>query len=105
MDVDGNGNGDEGGYRARRTQAERDAVTVEIGYALCSAAFVAAVTFGATAGPALLLELPHLVETFLTGAGLVLSPVVFVVRAVAVLVAFRQDPSQPSQPGRTSPDS
>ncbi|MFF0596697.1 DUF6332 family protein [Streptomyces antibioticus] len=103
--MDGNGDGDGDGYRARRTQAERDAVTVEIGYALCSAAFVAAVTFGALAGPALLLELPDLVETFLMRAGLVLAPVVFVVRAVAVLVAFRQGPPQPSQPGRTSPDS
>ncbi|MEU7415268.1 DUF6332 family protein [Streptomyces antibioticus] len=93
------------GYQARRAQAERDAITVEIGYALCSAAFVAVVAFGALAGPALLLELPHPVETFLTRAGLVLAPVVFVVRAVGVLVAFRQGPPQPSQPGRTSPDS
>ncbi|GAB7102283.1 hypothetical protein JCM4814A_05970 [Streptomyces phaeofaciens JCM 4814] len=92
------------GYGGRRTQAERDAVTVEIGYALASAAFVAAVTFGALAGPALLLPLPHLAERFLARAAPVLAPVVFVVRVVSVLVAFRQRP-QPSQPGRTSPDS
>ncbi|MFG3552568.1 DUF6332 family protein, partial [Streptomyces sp. NPDC047725] len=29
-------------YGGRRTQGERDAMTVEIGYALCSAAFAAA---------------------------------------------------------------
>ena len=35
----------------RRTQAERDAMTVEIGYALVSAVFAAVVVFGAVAGP------------------------------------------------------
>jgi hypothetical protein len=88
----------------RRTQAERDAMTVEIGYALCSAVFVAAVLFGAVAGPALLFELPHTVAKLLLRAGLVLAPVVFVARVVGVLVRYRQG-NQPSQPGRTNPDS
>ena len=88
----------------RRTQAERDAITVEIGYALCSAAFAAAVVFGAAAGPALLFALPGAVEGLLLGAGAVLAPALFLVRVVSVLMRFRPA-DQPSQPGRTRPDS
>ncbi|QOV45231.1 DUF6332 family protein [Streptomyces chromofuscus] len=91
-------------YGGRRTQAERDAITVEIGYALCSAAFAAAVVFGAVAGPAWLFGLPRAVDTALVRAGLALGLVLFVVRVIAVLVRFRHA-TQPSQPGRTSPDS
>ena len=89
----------------RRTQAERDAMTVEIGYALVSATFVAAVLFGAVAGPALLFELPGVVETLLVRGALVLVPVVFLVRVATVLYRYRQEAGQPSQPGRTNPDS
>ncbi|MEU1918770.1 DUF6332 family protein [Streptomyces albogriseolus] len=88
----------------RRGQAERDAITVETGYALCSAAFAAAVVFGAVAGPALLFALPGAVEAVLVRAGGVLAGVLFAVRTVSVLVRFRRS-AQPSQPGRTSPDS
>ncbi|GHI09662.1 hypothetical protein AQI88_27365 [Streptomyces cellostaticus] len=88
----------------RRSKAEQDAATVEIGYALVSAAFAAAVLFGAVAGPALLFPLPHLLSAALVRLGLVLAPVVFVARVVSVLVRFRRE-SQPSQPGRTNPDS
>ncbi|WP_030660969.1 DUF6332 family protein [Streptomyces cellulosae] len=91
-------------YGGRRGQAERDAMTVEIGYALCSAVFAAAVVLGAVAGPALLFELPDTAEWLLRLTGLVLAPVVFLARVVSVLVRFRRRP-QPSQPGRTSPDS
>jgi len=89
----------------RRTQAERDAMTVEIGYALVSAVFAAVVVFGAVAGPAWLFELPGTVETVLTRAGLVLLPVVFFIRVATVLYRYRQRAGQPSQPGRTNPDS
>ncbi|WP_367325025.1 DUF6332 family protein [Streptomyces sp. HUAS ZL42] len=92
------------GYGGRRSQAERDAITVEIGYALCSAAFATLVVFGAVAGPALLFELPDTAEKFLLRTGLVLAPVLFFARVVGVLLRFRRAP-QPSQPGRTSPDS
>ncbi|MFK4104749.1 DUF6332 family protein [Streptomyces sp. NPDC019531] len=92
-------------YGGRRNQSERDAITVEIGYALFSALFAAAVLFGAVAGPALLFELPGTVETLLLRLGLLLAPVVFFARVISVLVRFRQDDVQPSQPGRTSPDS
>jgi hypothetical protein len=91
-------------YGGRRGQAERDAMTVEIGYALCSAVFAVAVVFGAVAGPAMLFELPDAVERLLLLTGLVVAPILFVARVVSVLVRFRRRP-QPSQPGRTSPDS
>ncbi|MFB7497565.1 DUF6332 family protein [Streptomyces sp. NPDC056161] len=91
-------------YGGRRGQAERDAITVEIGYALCSAAFAAVVLFGAVAGPALIFALPDTMEQVSLRAGLVLAAVLFAVRVVSVLVRFRQT-SQPSQPGRTRPDS
>ncbi|WP_330456182.1 DUF6332 family protein [Streptomyces sp. NBC_00820] len=92
------------GHGGRRTDAERDAVTVEIGYALAGAAFAAAVVFGAVAGPALLFELPPLPRAVLPRLGLAVAAVLFVARVVSVLVRFRQA-AQPSQPGRTSPDS
>ncbi|MEV2213539.1 DUF6332 family protein [Streptomyces sp. NPDC050997] len=91
-------------HGGRRGQSERDAITVEIGYALFSAAFAAAVVFGAVAGPALLFALPYTVELLLVRTGLILAPVLFLARVVSVLVRFRNAP-QPSQPGRTSPDS
>ncbi|MGA5519109.1 DUF6332 family protein [Streptomyces pseudogriseolus] len=99
---------EQGGHQAReggrRGQAERDAITVEIGYALCSAAFATAVVFGAVAGPALLFALPGAVEAVLMRGGGVLAGALFAVRTVSVLVRFRRA-AQPSQPGRTSPDS
>ncbi|KPC70797.1 hypothetical protein ADL35_38345 [Streptomyces sp. NRRL WC-3753] len=88
----------------RRSQCERDAVTVEIGYALCSAAFAAAVLFGAVAGPAYLFGLTGGPRAALVGSGAVSAVVVFFVRVVSVLVRFARG-GQPSQPGRTSPDS
>ncbi|WP_031016565.1 DUF6332 family protein [Streptomyces sp. NRRL S-1314] len=99
---------EQGGRQARgggrRGQTERDAITVETGYALCSAAFAAAVVFGAVAGPALLFGLPAALETVLVRGGGVLAGALFAVRTVSVLVRFRRA-AQPSQPGRTSPDS
>ena len=92
-------------YGGRRTQAERDAMTVEIGYALVSAAFLAAVVFGVLAGPVLLFELPDSAGTLLERVAIVLVPVVFFVRVATVLYRYRQGAGQPSQPGRTNPDS
>ncbi|MFG2792575.1 DUF6332 family protein [Streptomyces sp. NPDC048419] len=88
----------------RRNKAERDALTVEVGYALSSAAFAGLVLYGAIAGPALLFELPHLAESLLRLVALVLAPVLFAVRVVSVLVRYRRT-GQPNQPGRTRPDS
>lgn len=92
------------GHGGRRTQAERDAITVEIGYALFTAVLAAAVVFGAVAGPVLLFDLPHTVETVLLCTAFVLAPLLFLARVVSVLLRFRR-PGQPSQPGRTNPDS
>jgi hypothetical protein len=91
-------------YGGRRNKTEQDAMTVEAGYALVSAVFAAGVVFGAVAGPALLFDLPDLLSTLLLRVGLTLAPLVFVARVVSVLVRFRRG-AQPSQPGRTSPDS
>ncbi|MFE0384275.1 DUF6332 family protein [Streptomyces bungoensis] len=88
----------------RRSSAERDAATVEIGYALASGAFAAAVVFCALAGPVWLFALPRPLEAALLRGGLAVASVLFVVRVVSVLVRFRRA-AQPSQPGRTSPDS
>ncbi|MDF2268473.1 DUF6332 family protein [Streptomyces coacervatus] len=91
-------------YGGRRNQAERDAITVEIGYALCSAAFAAAVVFGTVAGPAFVFDVSAAVRSVLLGSGATVAAVVFFARVVSVLMRFRR-PDQPSQPGRTNPDS
>ncbi|MFJ8357411.1 DUF6332 family protein [Streptomyces sp. NPDC093984] len=90
----------------RRTQAQRDAITVEIGYALCSAVFAAALVFGAVAGPAFAFGLSGGTRHTLVVSGIAVASVLLVVRVVSVLVRFgRGVGAQPSQPGRTSPDS
>ncbi|MFJ4684987.1 DUF6332 family protein [Streptomyces sp. NPDC091377] len=91
-------------YEGERSRGDRDARTVEIGYALVSGVFAAALLFGAVAGPALLLDLHGTLESGLRIAGLVLAPLLFTVRVVSVLQKFERS-RQPSQPGRTSPDS
>ncbi|CAL9354730.1 hypothetical protein SUDANB58_00535 [Streptomyces sp. enrichment culture] len=88
-------------HGGRRSRAERDAVTVEIGYALFSAAFAAAVLFGAVAGPAYVFDLPAGARNTLIGCGRAVAAVVFVVRVVGVLVRFRRS----AQAGRTGPGS
>lgn len=87
-------------YGGRRTAAERDAATVEIGYALVSAAFAAAVLFGAVAGPALLFHLPPLPAAVLLRLGSAVAVVVFMARVVSVLVRFRRQfaPDRPGAP-------
>ncbi|MER6996122.1 DUF6332 family protein [Streptomyces sp. NPDC000410] len=91
-----------------RTQAERDAITVEIGYALLSAVFAAAVAFGVIAGPKLMFAMPYAVERALLVAGVAAAALVFPLRVVTVLWRFSRasrTSRQPSQPGRTNPDS
>lgn len=60
--------------------------------------------FGAVAGPAYLFGLTDGPCAALVGSGTVLAVVVFFVRVASVLVRFARG-GQPSQPGRTSPDS
>jgi hypothetical protein len=80
-------------------------MTVEIGYALISATLVAALTFGAIAGPKLMFTMPYAAERGLLVAGGAAAAIAFVVRVVTVLWRFSRAHGQPSQPGRTSPDS
>ena len=83
-----------------RSQPERDALTVEIVFALLSAAFAGGICFLAVGSPALRGGLPTPWKgPWLTVSG-VLGGAVGVVRLVWVLRR-----AQPSQPGRTSPDS
>ncbi|MFJ5533710.1 DUF6332 family protein [Streptomyces sp. NPDC093261] len=94
------------GGRRRRTQAERDAITVEIGYALATAAFAAALLFGAVAGPVFAFGLAGTARHTLLVSGAIGAAALFTVRVVSVLVRLgRGAGGQPSQPGRTSPDS
>ncbi|MFJ2742427.1 DUF6332 family protein [Streptomyces sp. NPDC087440] len=90
-----------------RTRAQSDAITIEIGYALFSAFVLAGVTFLAVVAPAdLLLGLSGDRMRGTTTAAGVLAVVVFFVRVGYVLWGYRGAPgTQPSQPGRTSPDS
>ncbi|MDW4905732.1 DUF6332 family protein [Streptomyces sp. ADMS] len=102
--------GNTGQGRARDSQARRDAVTVEIGYALCSAAFLAAVTFGVVAGPAWVFTLSGTAQATLVASGATLGAVLFFVRVVSVLGRFSRENDgtggdQPGLPDRTNPDS
>ncbi|MBZ4324402.1 DUF6332 family protein [Streptomyces huiliensis] len=71
-----------------RGQAQRDAVTVEIGYALFSACFVGFVVFAAVAGPVLVWDLPTGFGKALVWAGTALGVALGVVRVVHVLRRF-----------------
>ncbi|MEU8888552.1 DUF6332 family protein [Streptomyces sp. NPDC048442] len=81
-------------------------MTVEIGYALLSAFVLAFLTFLALTAPADFLDLSASFTKVLRIAGAVLAGLVFVVRVGYVLWRYKGAPgTQPSQPGRTSPDS
>ncbi|KOG37604.1 DUF6332 family protein [Streptomyces decoyicus] len=99
-----------------RTQAERDAVTVEIMFALVSGAFVGGLGFGALSSATLWAGLPDTWSgPWLAVSGIV-GGVLCGVRVVRVLRRMPRRPAagpsvqdvvwiQPSQPGRTNPDS
>lgn len=115
----------------RRTQAERDADTVEIAYALFVAASLAGGTVLAVGSPAFFFGVRSPSEGTLVRAGLIAGAVVFFTVLAAILLRHGHghghghgsrgrgrrrrehgrergqgpDPHQPSQPGRTSPDS
>ncbi|WP_329396633.1 DUF6332 family protein [Streptomyces melanogenes] len=94
---------------SNRSQGERDAVTVEIMYAVVTASLVALLAFGAVAGPVFLFELSHPARGLLLLAGAAAAVLAFVGRTVHVLWRFSYAGGggrrQPSQPGRTRPDS
>ncbi|GGR83087.1 DUF6332 family protein [Streptomyces nojiriensis] len=76
----------------RRTQADRDAITIEIGYAFVSACFAAALAFGAVYGPALAFSLPPSTRGTLAVAGGILAAAVFLLRITHVLLGFARRP-------------
>ncbi|MFH8486826.1 DUF6332 family protein [Streptomyces longisporoflavus] len=89
----------------RRTQAERDANTVEIGFALFVSTSLACATMLAVASPAFFFGVTSPGEGTLVRAGVIAGAVVFVTTLVTILVRHRRATRQPSQPGRTRPDS
>ncbi|MFE0091321.1 DUF6332 family protein [Streptomyces sp. NPDC058991] len=83
-----------------RTQAQRDEMTVEIGYALLSAAFAAAAVFGAIAGPKLMFAMPYAVERGLLLAATAAAALVFPLRVVTVLRRFSREADRRGLPDR-----
>ncbi|NXY95420.1 hypothetical protein HYE82_13690 [Streptomyces sp. BR123] len=81
-----------GHNRGRRTQADRDAITIEIGYAFVSASFAAALVFCGVYGPALAFDLYPTAEGTLVVAGGLLAAVVFVLRVTHLLWRFARRP-------------
>lgn len=101
-----------------RSQADRDAVTVEIGFALLTGALLAGAAFVTVCAPVLLLASGGGVGPGLLAVAAVVAGLVFIGRVVDVLWRFGRRaterevdgrrpvlPDQPSRPGRTSPDS
>ncbi|MFJ4923232.1 DUF6332 family protein [Streptomyces sp. NPDC088725] len=82
-----------------RSTAERDAITVEIGFAVLTAVFVAAAAFLLSAAPALFLELPRAAEHGVFRAAGILAGLAFVARVVRVLWRFPRQRSGPVRPG------
>ncbi|MFI5804767.1 DUF6332 family protein [Streptomyces sp. NPDC051561] len=77
-------------------------MTIEIGFALVSAAVLAGLTFLGVAGPPYLLGFPAGWFRAMYVLGGVLAVVVFVVRVVYVLWRYQGAPgTEPNGPGRT----
>ncbi|MDG4860596.1 DUF6332 family protein [Streptomyces sp. T-3] len=72
-----------------RSQAARDAATVEIMFALVSALLAAAAVFGLVMAPALIFDVSGGPRRALFVVATTLAPVVFVVRLVLVLWRWR----------------
>ncbi|MFJ7998292.1 DUF6332 family protein [Streptomyces sp. NPDC096310] len=77
-----------------RSGAERDAITVEIAFAVLTGAFAGALVFGLVAGTAWYLELPGAVPRI----GAVAGCLAFIARVVQVLWHFT-----PGTPAETAP--
>jgi hypothetical protein len=121
--------------RGGRSRAERDAVTVEIVYAAASGALLAAAGFAATASPVLADAAHGAARKAWLAAAVVVATALFCLRVALTLRRFERlnrlrgsadrpaahprlprqrrpadeddgpEPDQPSQPGRTNPDS
>ncbi|TJZ44084.1 hypothetical protein FCH28_31265 [Streptomyces piniterrae] len=98
-----------------RTQDERDTITVEIVFALVSAAFVGGIVFLGLGSPIVWAGMPWSWEGPWLAVSALLGLATFIVRLLWVLRWHRHPAllghqpglpgGQPSQPGRTSPDS
>lgn len=71
-----------------RSQDERDALTVEIVFALVTAGLLAAVLYVAVASPALFGDLGRTQETVWQGAAVAVAAVGFAIRLVRALWLF-----------------
>ncbi|MFC8126507.1 DUF6332 family protein [Streptomyces sp. NPDC057302] len=88
----------------RRTQAQRDEATVESCFALLVATSLAGAAFFTVTAPVHIFGVASPSAHTLDRIGAITAAAVFVVSLVTVLVRYRRT-RQPSQPGRTKPDS
>ncbi|MFC4031483.1 DUF6332 family protein [Streptomyces polygonati] len=96
-----------------RTQDERDAATVEMVYAAATGMLLAAAGFAATISPVLADAAHGTARQGWFTAAIVMAAGIFCGRVALTLRRFEQGgrardrdtPGQPSQPGRTRPDS
>jgi hypothetical protein len=73
-----------------RSQHDRDVTTIEIGYGLLSALFLAFIAFGAIAGPAFVWNLPGWLETYLPLAGVIAAGILAIIRIGYVLIRYER---------------
>lgn len=76
----------------QRSEADRDAITIEIAYAFISGGFAAALSFAAVYGPALAFDLSPTAAHTLSVAGGVLAGAVFLARVTHLLWRFSRRP-------------
>ncbi|MCX4776479.1 DUF6332 family protein [Streptomyces sp. NBC_01264] len=76
----------------RRSQADRDAVTIEIVFAFVSGLFAAGLAFAALYGPALAFDLSPTTDRTLATVGGVLAATAFLLRVTHVLWRFAHRP-------------
>ncbi|MFJ7265114.1 DUF6332 family protein [Streptomyces sp. NPDC099050] len=82
----------------QRSQADRDAVTIEIVFAFVSGAFAAGLAFAALYGPALAFDLSPTTGRTLAMVGGVLAGTVFLLRITHVLWRFARRPGKYGDP-------
>ncbi|QKW05218.1 hypothetical protein HUT18_01405 [Streptomyces sp. NA04227] len=87
-----------------RSPAERETIRVGIGYALFSGTVAAVLVYAAVAGAVLVFSMPAMVERLMLLGAAALGAATFALRVAFVLMGLRSR-GQPSQPGRTNPDS
>ncbi|WP_327251345.1 DUF6332 family protein [Streptomyces sp. NBC_01244] len=76
----------------RRSEADRDAITIEIVFAFVSGGFAAGLAFAVLYGPALAFDLSPTADRTLAMAGAALAAAVFLLRVTHVLWRFTRRP-------------